>query len=180
MRPSRTPLPASVADGRGEPSITLRETVRDDLPALMDLWNDGRVMGWVGFPNGLGYDAGQMAAWWDRLQADPTRHHFVIEADAIGFCGEAFFAVEAARRRASLDIKLRPEAQGRGIATEALRWLIQRVFAGEPSVDAVWTEPSPENVTARRLYERCGLAPAPRPAGLPPGASYWELRRSPS
>ena len=158
--------------------ITLRGTSPDDLAALMSIWNDGRVMGWVGFPDGLGYDADDMAAWWDRLSAYANRHHFVIEADGIGFCGEAFFVVDEARRRAGLDIKLRPEARGRGIATRALGMLIERAFADEPAVDAVWTEPSPENTPARRLYERCGLAPAERPADLPPGASYWELRRS--
>lgn len=144
----------------------------------MGLWNDGRVMAWVGFPEGLGHTADDMAAWWDRLSADASRHHFVIEADGIGFCGEAFFAVDEARRRAGLDIKLRPEAQGRGIATLALGMLIERAFAADPAVEGVWTEPSSENRAARRLYERCGLAPAERPADLPPGPSYWELRRS--
>jgi RimJ/RimL family protein N-acetyltransferase len=165
----------ATADRRG---VTLRETTRDDLEAIRDLWNDGRVMGWVGFPDGLGYDAGRMADWWEHLRADAARHHFVIEADAIGFCGEAFFAVDEARRRAGLDIKLRPAAQGRGIATHALRVLIARVFAEEPAVDAVWTEPPPHNHAARRLYDRCSLAPAARPGDLPPGESYWELRRS--
>ena len=158
--------------------VTLRETTRNDLEAVMGLWNDGRVMGWVGFPDGLGYDADRMAAWWDRLRADASRRHFVIEANGIGFCGEAFYAVAEPPRRAGLDIKLRPEAQGRGIATLALRMLIERVFSAEPDVDAVWTEPSPENHAARRLYERCGLAPADRPADLPSGEMYWERRRS--
>jgi RimJ/RimL family protein N-acetyltransferase len=168
-----------VTDGAADDGhVTLRATTPDDLEALMSLWNDGRVMGWVGFPDGLGYDMDRMNEWWDRQCADASRRHFAIEADGIGFCGETFFSVDEARRRAGLDIKLRPEAQGRGIATRALGMLIERAFAKEPAVDAVWTEPSPENCAARRLYERCGLAPAERPADLPPGASYWELRRS--
>lgn len=141
----------------------------------MSLWNDGRVTGWVGFPDGVGYDPDRMAAWWERLRADPTRHHFVIEVVGIGFCGEAYYAVDGTR--AGLDIKLRPEAQGQGIAATALRALVARIFSTEPAVEALWAEPARENVAARRLYARCGLAPAPRPDELPPGDSYWELRR---
>ncbi len=156
--------------------VTLRATAERDLPDLRALWNDGRVMQWVGFPDGLGYDAADVRRWYERLRADPRRHHFVIEHPELGFCGEVYYATDAARR-ASLDIKLRPAAQGRGIAAAALRALIAHVFRVEPDVDEVWTEPSPTNGAARRLYAGCGLQPAPRPADLPPGDSYWALRR---
>jgi hypothetical protein len=36
--------------------VILRKTSEGDFPNLITLWNDGRVMKWVGFPNGLGYD----------------------------------------------------------------------------------------------------------------------------
>jgi RimJ/RimL family protein N-acetyltransferase len=156
--------------------LMLRATSEQDLPDLRALWNDGRVMRWVGFPDGLDYDAAAMSRWYDRLRADPRRHHFVIEHPDLGFCGEAYYATDAAGR-AGLDIKLRPAAQGRGIAATALRALIAHVFRVEPHVDEVWAEPARANAAARRLYARCGLRPRLRPVDLPPGESYWALRR---
>jgi len=134
-------------------------------------------MRWVGFPDGLGWTGEGMADWLHAVDGDPNRHHFVIEDAELGFCGEAYYLVEPARRRAMLDIKLRPEAQGRGIASRALSSLIETVFDREPSVDAVWTEPARRNRRARRLYRGCGLRPRRRPSDLPPWESYWERRR---
>ena len=155
----------------------LRRTEARDLDDLLALWNDGRVMRWVGFPEGLGWSRAKAAAWFGKISRDPTRHHLVVEEPELGFRGEAFCRVDLEHRRAELDIKLRPEVQGRGVATAALGALISVVFEQEPGVDAVWTEPSRVNRRARRLYRRCGLRPCRRPADLPPWESYWERRR---
>lgn len=66
----------------------------------MGLWNDGRVVKWVGFPDGLEYDWNDVSDWFTRLEADPTRHHFVVPALEISYCGEAYYAVEKAHQRA--------------------------------------------------------------------------------
>jgi RimJ/RimL family protein N-acetyltransferase len=160
----------------GDPEITVRPTRPADLPDLAALWNDGRVMRWVEYPDGLGIDRAGAEAWLEQLRADPDRRHFVLETEA-GFAGELYYRVERDARRASLDIKLRPEAQGRGIASAGLRALCELAFAAEPDVDVLWVEPSGENLRARHLYDRCGFAPAERPEDLPPGESFWELRR---
>jgi RimJ/RimL family protein N-acetyltransferase len=85
--------------------------------------------------------------------------------------------VDKIHKRAGLDIKFRPEAQGQGLATDALKILIRFVFETEPDVEEVWTEPSEENIAARRLYERCGLKPMSRPPDMEQGPSYWVLQR---
>jgi RimJ/RimL family protein N-acetyltransferase len=157
--------------------LRIRATTEDDLSDLRRLWNDGRVMRWVGFPDGLGHDDDSLRAWYARIRADGRSRHFVVREAGVGFCGELFYDVDRLHRRAALDVKLVPEAQGRGIATAALAWLIERVFEREPDVDAVWTEPWPENRASRALYARCGLAETDRPVDLPPGPSYWERRR---
>jgi len=155
----------------------LRSTTLADLPDLLRLWNDGRVMRWVGFPDGLGYDQTRIETWFERLQANTNRHHFMVRSAEIGFCGEAYYAADPDQRRAGLDIKLLPEAQGQGIAVDALTTLINYILETEPGIQAVWTEPSELNLATRKLYTRCGLKPCPRPAGLEPGESYWELSR---
>lgn len=158
--------------------VLIRATSRADLDNLMELWNDGRVMHWVGFPDGLGYDREAVQAWFEELQADPGRHHFVVLSPEIGFCGEVYYAVDALHHRASLDIKLHPGAQGQGFATDALQTLIRHVFTLETGVDAVWTQPSQANTAARALYDRCGLKPGPRPADILDGESFWVLTRA--
>lgn len=125
--------------------VTIRRTTEADLPDLMTLWNDGRVMKWVGFPDGLGYDEPEIDNWLKRLRASPHCHHFVIHSKNARFCGELFYEVGELHQRAGLDIKLVPEMQGQGIATEALKRFIDFIFETEPEVEAVWTEPSAEN-----------------------------------
>lgn len=161
---------------RGE-KVTIRQTTESDLSDIKKLWNDGRVMKWVGFPDGLGYDEKKLKAWFERLQADSHRHHFVVRASEIGFCGEVYYEVDKAHQRAALDIKFVPEAQGQGLATDAFKTLIKFVFESEPEAEAVWTEPYEENAASQKLYARCGLTPKPRPADMEPGPLYWELRR---
>jgi RimJ/RimL family protein N-acetyltransferase len=157
--------------------VILLSTQEPDLPALLRLWNDGTVMQWVGFPEGLGYDLPRMQEWLRRLQANPNRHHFTVYAGDGMFCGESYCALDPQRRRASLDIKFVPEAQGRGRSRDALGTLIGWVFRTLPEAEAVWVEPWPNNLAARTLYYSCGLRQAIRPADLAEGPSYWELTR---
>ena len=157
-------------------AVTVRATTEEDLPDLGRLWNDGAVMGWVGFP-GLGYDDAALRAWYERMAANPHARHFVVHDTELGFCGELFYRVDPEHRRAGLDVKLVPPAQGRGIARASFSRLIELVFEEEPDVEAVWTEPSPVNVAARALYTRCGLVEGNRPSDLGMGPSYWERRR---
>ncbi|MBI5034662.1 MAG: GNAT family N-acetyltransferase [Chloroflexi bacterium] len=158
-------------------SVTIRTTTRDDFADLMTLWNDGRVMQWVGFPNGFGYDVEKIGKWFEKLQSQPHRHHFVVYADGVGFCGEVYYVVEQKYRRAELDIKFVPAAQGQGLAADALQTLIRHVFEIEKEVDVVWTEPRQDNSASRKLYTRCGLTAQPRPSDLEPFESYWALSR---
>lgn len=158
--------------------VSVRPTTSADLAELLALWNDGRVMRWVGFPDGLGYDAARMDAWFERLRSSPDRHHFVVRGPQVGFCGELYYAIDRVHRSASLDIKFRLEAHGGGRAAEALLGLITHLFRIEPEVALVWTEPWENNLAARALYFRCGLRPAARPPWLHPGPSYWERRRA--
>jgi len=149
-----------------------------DLEEIRTLWNDGRVTQWVGFPDGLGYDTAKIHDWYVALQGNPNSHHFVVRAEEVGFCGEVFYRMDRAHRRASLDIKFVPDAQGRGLATEALEQLIDLVFETEEDVDAVWTEPWPENKASQKLYGRCGMVSEPRPIDLGDGPSFWVIRRA--
>lgn len=44
--------------------------------------------------------------------------------------GQAYYAVDAAHDLATLDIKLRPEEQGRGIASRAMSQVLEEILGG--------------------------------------------------
>ncbi len=157
--------------------VTLRPTQLQDLPFLKALWNDGRVMCRVGFPQGVGYTDRSIREHFNRRSAEPGYHHYIIWDDAEARCGEVCYTAVPGRPRVGLDIKLTPEKQHNGLAAEALRALIDHVFMHESDAQEVWTEPAPDNDSARRLYTRCGLAPKARPADMSQGPSYWALER---
>jgi len=165
---------AAGADGPAAPGVSLRRTTAADRGDLLRLWNDGRVMALVGFPDGLGLTPEAFDDWLAWVEANPARHHFVVHAPGIGFGGEVYAAI--CGRAASLDVKLVPEARGRGLAATALAALIDWVFAAYPEVEVVSTEPAKANAAAKRLYARCGLAPVPG-EGPTPDHERWERRR---
>jgi len=157
--------------------VILRQTIEKDLSDLMSLWNDGRVMKWVGFPDGLGYDLEKIKKWFSELKSSSNRHHFIVYNKDSGFCGEVYYEADKKHKRAGLDVKFKPESQGKGLAGDALSTLIEFIFKIEPEIEAVWTEPAKENFAAQKLYERCGLKPMPRPKDLEGKDSYWERKK---
>jgi RimJ/RimL family protein N-acetyltransferase len=158
------------------PRVVFARSGVDDLDDLLALWNDGRVMQWVGFWDGLGWGRDDVEAWLERMEGLDDRRHFTLRTPGGDFCGECFYRVRG--HRAELDIKLMVEWQGQGLAQEAFRRLITMVFRSESEVTEIYTEPNKRNEPAQRLYARCGLSPEPRPEELPQAESYWVLRRT--
>ena len=156
-------------------SITLKPTSADDLSFLQDLWNDGRVMQWVGFPNGVGVTEEAINKWYDQRVSLPHFHHFIVLDEYEKRCGEVHFDLVGAY--AGLDIKLCIEVQGKGIATRALSAVIDKAFEFSDACEYVWTEPSLVNTAARRLYTRCGLSESPRPPAMAGDDPFWTLSR---
>jgi FMN phosphatase YigB (HAD superfamily)/RimJ/RimL family protein N-acetyltransferase len=159
------------------PRLRLRPVLPADLPFLEALWNDGRVMHYVGFPDGLGVTPEKMAAWWDGCHRW-TATHLIIETRAgipIGETGWGFSGDPGL-----LECKLVVEAWGEGYATEALGALIDYVWR-RTTVPHVSVTPHRRNEPARRLYRRLGFGPAPIPDGLgwdeDGPCDYWALHR---
>lgn len=45
--------------------IRIRPTRHEDLPFLQALWNDGSVMRYQGYPDGMHASAADMERWWE-------------------------------------------------------------------------------------------------------------------
>lgn len=157
---------------------TLKRTEADDLPFLKQLWNDGRVMKWVGFPNGTGATDEGISEWLQRRSSHPHFRHYIVLDDNGQRCGEVCFGAPFVNGGSGLDIKLLPEFQGKGLATQALMAVIDAAFQHDPECQVVWTEPSETNAAARRLYARCGLMETERPSDMEQGRPFWALERA--
>ena len=145
--------------------IMVKETTVNDLSNIKQLWADGDVMKFVGFPEGLHETDESMKKWFDRIVSSrPTVNHFsVFENDV--YCGETFYDIDVKHdNSASLDIKLFRFARGKGIAAVALSYAIQEAFKN--GATKVWVDPNPDNVKAIALYERLGFERKPMPEYL--------------
>lgn len=137
--------------------IMIRETGREDLESTLSLWNDGDVMKFVGFPEGLGETIEHMVKWLAWIERGrPRRNHYSVYADGIGYCGESFYDIDAGHGgAAALDVKLFSRARGRGIASAALLHAIRAAF--DNGASCVWVDPNPQNERALALYYRLGF-----------------------
>ena len=145
--------------------ITVKETTANDLTHVKQLWADGDVMKFVGFPEGLHESDERMQKWFRRIVSSrPATNHFSI-FDLDIYCGESFYSIDVKHgNSASLDIKLFPFARGKGIAATALTYAIEEAFRN--GAEKVWVDPNPNNVKAIALYERLGFERKPMPEYL--------------
>lgn len=98
--------------------IEIKETQKDDLQNLLGLWNDGDVMKFVGFPNGLGETIEGLEKWYIWIEESrPICNHYSVYSKELGYCGETFYRIDKEHSNsASVDIKLSPIARGKAIA----------------------------------------------------------------
>lgn len=156
--------------------IRIKETDQSDLPNIMQLWNNGQVMFYVGFPSGLGVTMERLQQWLEGINQDIYSRHYSIYAQDIGYCGETFYDVDREHDLARLDIKLLPRAQGKGIAAYAFSYVIDQVFSNNLASKAR-VDPHPKNKKAWNLYAKLGFVSKPRPKFLPKGPTYLEVTR---
>ena len=140
----------------GNNTIVITPTTEDDLQNICDLWNNGEVMKTVGFPRGTGDTLEGIKKWNERTkERRPLSTHYSIYCDTLGYCGESGYQIHTDTKIASLDIKLLPEARGKGIAYEALSFVIGEAFAN--GAIKVWVDPHPSNEKALLLYQKLGF-----------------------
>ena len=141
--------------------IEIHETTEYDLDFVQQLWADGNVMRFVGFPDGLHKTDAQMNRWLAWIQSNrPLMNHFSIYADG-AYCGEAFYKIDYVHKSAALDIKLLETAQGQGIGAAGFSYAIKEAYAY--GAKSVWVNPVFENKKAQALYRKLGFAIKPFP-----------------
>lgn len=142
--------------------IKIVETSLEDLNNVVTLWNDGDVMKFVGFPNGLGVTYDKLEKnWLPFVNKINTKKHYSIYHEELGYCGESYYEV-LENGKAALDIKLFSKARGKGIAFAGLNHAIKNAFT-QGKVNVVFVDPQKTNEKALRLYEKFGFKEFPHP-----------------
>ena len=158
--------------------VIIKSTEEEDLKYIQSLWKNKEVMKWVGYPDGLNVTIEKLKKWLNKIDRSRLRKSFVVsELASNSFCGELFYEIDREYNRAGLDVKFLPEAQGKGLGTEAFNILIKYIFENELDVEAVWTEPAQNNIHARKVYEHCGLKISRQPVYMVHRELYMELTR---
>lgn len=135
----------------------IRETNENHLHDLMSLWNDGEVMHFVGYPEGLQMTEAKMISWLKAIKAKPgTKHYSIFDRDT-GFLGETFYSYKALGKPATLDIKLIKSARGKQVARLALAFAIDQLFRNTEATCAC-VDPDTRNLPANRLYAKLGFS----------------------
>lgn len=136
--------------------IVIKETTEDDLNHIVELWNSGDVMFYVGFPQGLNVTKEKLVKQWlPHININHLRKHYSIYHQELGFCGETYYEVKT-NHKAALDIKLFPKARGLGIATYSLKYAISNAFnLGQAEI--VYVDPHIDNQKAVKLYKKLGF-----------------------
>lgn len=147
--------------------IRIRPTRHEDLPFLQCLWNDGTVMRYKGYPQGMHVSDACMEKWWittpqsqqsDIAQSTLASPHCLLELLDGTPIGELTYSLDA-HERARVDLKLAHAYWEKGYATEALVVALREIFATH-TVTRIIVEPTPDNARALKLYQRCGFHPA--------------------
>ncbi|GAB6109037.1 GNAT family N-acetyltransferase [Fusibacter bizertensis] len=156
--------------------IIIRETIREDLKNLMELWNSGEVMKFVGFPNGLNITYIEVEKWFDSLNGKSNSKHYSIYNSLGEYCGETYYSIDEKHNLAELDIKLNEKARGKGIAYTALLNTLDIIFDSK-NCEKAFVEPDSHNKNAWKLYEKIGFKSTERPDYLEPNEVYLEITR---
>jgi RimJ/RimL family protein N-acetyltransferase len=142
--------------------VKIKETTIDDLNNVVSLWNDGNVMQFVGFPNGLGVTRESLEKnWLQNINTSDKRRHYSIYHEDLGYCGESYYGIEA-NGKAALDIKLFFKSRGKGIAYMGLKYAIEKAFT-QGKATSVYVDPQKINSKALKLYSKFNFKEYPHP-----------------
>jgi ribosomal-protein-alanine N-acetyltransferase len=143
--PTTTPkaaLPEATSPEIPLPETTLREMTWRDIPALTALE-----------PVLFADDAWSERTWWAELAGRPRRSYVIGEqsGDVVGYAG-----VDCGGEVADvMTIAVAPAAQGQGLGTVLLHWLIAE--ARRSGAEHLMLEVRADNVVAQRLYSAAGF-----------------------
>lgn len=122
---------------------------------VQSMWESGRVMVHVGYPDGLGWSQAKYDNHWRRIAQDGKNIYIALEDKSGAFIGEAKISPPK-DGFCEHDLKLLPQFWKKGLAREAWTVILDRASVRWPDSIPLVT-PSVENNAAINLYRRLGF-----------------------
>jgi len=153
--------------------VRLRTVEKRDLPFLLTLWNDPRVMRYAGAKHGRRWSEKDIEDWYQRYLKrakpdQPEEIQLIIELQDGTSIGESGCGIRrkgwsckgytppAGKLVGVTDVKLAPNYWGKGYGTEAMREVVKYLFTKTP-LDVILVPPHRENIAAIKVYEKSGF-----------------------
>jgi len=141
--------------------VALRPWRPEDADGLVELWSDGRVMRYVGFPNGLTVNRERALKLIARARAvkdvAEDYYRFTVTLRETGeFLGEAAVGRISPEGETLPDVKLLPRHWGKGYGTDVVRLIVSFTFTFTKA-SRIALQPHVENIGARKAYSRAGF-----------------------
>ncbi len=123
---------------------------------LQSLWESGRVMTHVGYPDGLSWSQAKYDDHWRRIAQDEKNIYIALEDKSGTFMGEAKLSSPDDDGFCGHDLKLSPQFWKKGLGREAWTVILDRASMRWPDSIPLVT-PSVGNTAAIDLYRTLGF-----------------------
>ena len=136
--------------------LIVRKAETSDVDMYLSLWNSGKVMSNVGFPNGLGISTERLKQQiedYDNTEYNQTL--VVIEKESGNRIGECKLGWPNEDGISITDIKLLPDYWGKGYGREIKKALCKYLFS-KTSCKIIEATPNVNNVASQKMQIACG------------------------
>lgn len=138
------------------PRLTLRLAEPADAAFICSLWNDPRVMRFVGFPNGLGETEERLRANIEKRSDSEFQQLLVVALKQTGQAiGQCKMELPGPDGISETDVKLSPDFWGQRYGLEVKRALLDRLFI-HTECQIVQATPNVENLASIKMQEAVG------------------------
>lgn len=134
-------------------NLRIRNATPEDAEQLATWWNNGKIMGHAGFPNGLGTTAEQIAT---QIKGDNDLHRrLILDLDGIPVGEMSYYDQDGTT--AEIGIKICEfSLHNQGLGKKFLSMLISSLFH-EYGYERVILDTNLKNKRAQHVYERLGF-----------------------
>lgn len=161
-----------------------------DFEFIKNLWLDGEVMNFVGFPEGLKVSDQEIYDWLHRDNKEVFR--LIVEEKETkepiaetGWGTGVKYPFTNSRKCTGLEIKIKKSYWGKGYGTEILHGVIDHIFENT-NYKVVYVDPNIDNIGAVSLYKKLGFKSVGKPLfhekkgkmQIPVTVQYYELENN--
>jgi len=140
---------------------------KSDFIFLKSLWEDGKVMEYVGFPKGLKQPDKKIYNWITNWSSEDKLRLIIKDKETGQSIGETGYKIDnnypfSKSKVAAIDVKIIPEYWGKGIGTEVVKRITKHIFS-KTDINIIQVTPNVNNKAAIHLYSKLGFVKKGQP-----------------